>query len=51
VYGVYETFDVSSEYSWGVICIVGYKKEYLVKIGVSFIGNMYWEEGSTKGFF
>jgi hypothetical protein len=23
---------------------LGYKKWYLVKIGVSFIGKMYWEE-------
>jgi hypothetical protein len=28
----------------------GYKKRYLVKIWVSFNGNMYWEGGSTKRF-
>jgi hypothetical protein len=31
------------------IGIGGYKKGYLVKIGISFIGKMYWEGGSTKG--
>jgi hypothetical protein len=39
---------------WGIkrfIGIVGYKKEYLVKIGVSFIGNMYWEGDSTNGYW
>jgi hypothetical protein len=30
---------------WG---IGGYKKGYLVKIGVSFNGKMYWKGGSTK---
>jgi hypothetical protein len=35
----------------GFIGIGGYKKGYLVKIGVYFIGNMYWEGGSTKGFW
>jgi hypothetical protein len=35
----------------GFIGIGGYKKGYLVKIRVSFIGNMYWEGGSTKGFW
>jgi hypothetical protein len=28
----------------------GYKKRYLVKIGVSFIGRMHWEGGAMKGF-
>jgi len=32
----------------GFIGIGGYKKRYLVKIGVSFIRNMYWEGGSKK---
>jgi hypothetical protein len=38
---------------WGIggfICILGYKRGYLVKIGVVFIGKNYWEGGSTKGF-
>jgi hypothetical protein len=35
----------------GFIDIGGYKKGYLVKIGISFIRNMYWEGGSTKGFW
>jgi hypothetical protein len=35
----------------GVYRYWGYKKGYLVKIGVSFIGKMYWEGGSTKGFW
>jgi hypothetical protein len=35
----------------GFIGIAGYKKGYLVKIGVSFIVKMYWEGGSTKGFW
>ena len=35
----------------GLIGIVGYKKRYLVKIGVSFMGNVYWEGGSKKGFY
>jgi hypothetical protein len=35
----------------GFISIGGYKNGYLVKIVVSFIGKMYWEGGSTKGFW
>jgi hypothetical protein len=35
----------------GFIGIRGYKKGYLVKIGVYFIGKMYWEGGSKKGFW
>jgi hypothetical protein len=35
----------------GFIAIGGYKKRYLVKKGVSFIGNMYWEGGSTNIFW
>jgi hypothetical protein len=35
----------------GFIGIGGYKKGYLVKIGVSFIAKMYWEGGSKKGFW
>jgi hypothetical protein len=34
----------------GFIGIGGCKKRYLVKRRVSFIGKMYWEGGSTKGF-
>jgi hypothetical protein len=33
---------------WG---IVGYKKGYLVNIGVYFVRNMYWEGGLSKGCF
>jgi hypothetical protein len=29
----------------GFIGILGYKKGYLVKIGFSFIENMYWKGG------
>jgi hypothetical protein len=32
----------------GFIGIRGYKNGYLVKIGVSFNGKIYWEEGSKK---
>jgi hypothetical protein len=38
---------------WGIegfIGIGGYRKGYLVKIGFSFIGNIYWEGASTKQF-
>jgi hypothetical protein len=35
----------------GFICIDECKKGFLVKIRVSFIENMYWEGGSTKGFW
>ena len=38
---------------WGTeefIGIAGYKKGYLVKAKVYFIGKMYWEGGSTKIF-
>jgi hypothetical protein len=35
----------------GFIGIGGYKKGHLVKIGVYFIGKMYWEGGSIKGFW
>jgi hypothetical protein len=35
----------------GFIGIHGYKKGYLVNLGVYFIGKMYWEGGSTKGFW
>jgi hypothetical protein len=34
----------------GFIFIEGYKKGYLVKIGISFIQKMYWEGGLEKGF-
>jgi len=34
----------------GFIGIVGYKKGYVVKIWVSFIGKMYWEGSTTKEF-
>jgi hypothetical protein len=37
---------------WGLkvfVCIGGDKKGYLVKIGFSFIVNMYWEGGLKKG--
>jgi len=40
----------------GFIGIWGYKKWYLIKLGMPsknrffFIGNMYWEWSSTKGF-
>jgi hypothetical protein len=33
----------------GFIVIGEYKNGYLVKLGVYFIANMYWEGGSTKG--
>jgi len=39
---------------WGLNGFIGigsYNKGYLVKIGVYFIGNMYWEGGSKKGFW
>jgi hypothetical protein len=39
---------------WGIrgfIGIGGYKKGYLVKIGVSFIGKMYWEGVQQKDFW
>jgi hypothetical protein len=35
----------------GFICIGGYKKGYLGKKGVSFIGNMYWEGGVQQHDF
>jgi hypothetical protein len=38
---------------WGIerfIGIRGYRKGCLVKKGVSFIGKIYWEGGSTKVF-
>jgi hypothetical protein len=34
----------------GVLGLRGYKKGYLVKIGVYFIGNMYWEGVQQKDF-
>jgi hypothetical protein len=35
----------------GFIGIEGYKKGYLVKIRVLFIGNLYWDGGLKKGFW
>jgi len=35
----------------GFIGIRGYKKGYIVKIRVYFIGNMYWEGAPKKGFW
>jgi hypothetical protein len=34
----------------GFMGIAGYRKGYLVKIGVSFIGKMYWKGGSKNNF-
>jgi hypothetical protein len=38
---------------WGIRGLIGigwHRKGYLEKIGISFIGKMYWDGGSTKGF-
>jgi hypothetical protein len=37
--------------SQGIYRYWGYKKGYIVKIWVCFIAKMYWEGGSTKGFW